>query len=88
MLTPVKAIRAKCLDCCGGSAHEVEQCSVERCSLFPYRFGKNPNIKLSPEEKARRQAVGRENHRRLRAFQETKAAEGKNTTPDISAGTA
>ena len=26
MLTPIKAIRAKCLDCCCGSAKEVELC--------------------------------------------------------------
>lgn len=41
-LTPVKAIRAKCLDCCAGSSKEVEKCTVEKCSLYPYRFGKSP----------------------------------------------
>ena len=39
---PVKAIREKCLDCCGGSYLEVEKCTVESCPLFPFRFGKNP----------------------------------------------
>lgn len=39
---PVKAIRAKCLDCCCGSAHAVSLCPCEDCSLFPFRFGKNP----------------------------------------------
>ena len=47
MLTPIKAIRVKCLDCCCGSAREVELCPILDCSLYPYRFGKNPNIKLS-----------------------------------------
>ena len=41
-LTPLKAIRAKCLDCSGGSAHEVRGCHISDCSLHPYRFGKNP----------------------------------------------
>ena len=55
VLTPVKAIRAKCLDCCCGSAYEVSKCEIEDCSLFPYRFGKNPNFKakeLTDEERS------------------------------------
>lgn len=40
-MTPTKAIRAKCLDCCG-SSHEVRLCTVEKCPLYPYRFGKRP----------------------------------------------
>ena len=42
-MTPMKAIRAKCLDCCCGSAHEVNLCPCEECTLYPYRFGKNPS---------------------------------------------
>lgn len=42
-MTPMKAIRAKCLDCCCGSSHEVRLCTAEKCPLYPYRFGKNPN---------------------------------------------
>jgi len=41
-LTPIKAIRAKCLDCMGGSSKEVRLCNIPECSLFPYRMGKNP----------------------------------------------
>jgi len=42
-LTPIKAIRAKCLDCCCGQAKEVRECpSDKRCSLYPYRMGKRP----------------------------------------------
>lgn len=41
-LTPIKAIREKCLDCCYGSANEVKLCTVERCALWPYREGHNP----------------------------------------------
>lgn len=42
-MTPMKAIRAKCLDCCCGSSNEVRLCTIEKCPLYPYRFGKNPN---------------------------------------------
>ncbi len=41
-LTPIKAIRAKCLDCMGGSSKEVKLCNIPECSLFAYRLGKNP----------------------------------------------
>lgn len=52
---PVKAIRAKCLDCCGGSSDEVKQCPCESCALHPFRLGKNPyraKREYSEEEKA------------------------------------
>ena len=43
--TPMKAIRAKCLDCCCGSSNEVKLCTVKRCPLYKYRFGKRPSEK-------------------------------------------
>jgi len=43
--TPVKAIRAKCLDCSAGSFHEVKECVIPDCPLYPFRLGKNPNRK-------------------------------------------
>jgi len=43
MLTPLKAIRAKCLECSGGSVGEVRNCLVPECALFPFRFGTNPS---------------------------------------------
>ena len=39
---PAKAIRAFCLECSGGSTSEVKFCPVEKCPLYPFRFGKNP----------------------------------------------
>ena len=44
-MTPCKAIRAKCLDCCCGSAYEVKMCAVTDCALYPFRDGHNPNRK-------------------------------------------
>lgn len=43
-MTPIKAIRAKCLDCCCGQAKEVRLCPIEKCPLYPYRFGKRPQV--------------------------------------------
>lgn len=39
---PVKAIRAFCIDCCGGSSNEVKLCTAPKCALYPFRLGKNP----------------------------------------------
>ena len=39
---PVKAIRAKCIDCSGGDRKEVSHCPITRCPLYPFREGKNP----------------------------------------------
>ena len=38
-LTPIKAIRAQCLECCGWKASEVRKCSSDKCSLYGYRLG-------------------------------------------------
>jgi len=40
--TPIKAIRAKCLDCCCGSYTEINLCTIKNCALYPYRMGKRP----------------------------------------------
>ena len=42
ILSPIKAIRANCLECCGGSEAEVRRCHIDTCPLHPFRFGKNP----------------------------------------------
>lgn len=55
--TPMKAIRAKCIDCCAGSSHEVEKCGAVKCPLYPYRQGKNPNIKPRQLSEEQKQAV-------------------------------
>ena len=56
-LTPMKAIRAKCLDCCCWNPTEVRLCAIMDCPLHPYRDGHNPARKgkgnLSGLEKAR-----------------------------------
>lgn len=53
-ITPMKAIRLKCLDCCCGSSNEVKLCTVSSCPLHPFREGRNPFRKreYTPEQKA------------------------------------
>lgn len=46
-LKPIQAIRAKCLDCCCGNYQEVRLCTIGKCPLYPYRFGKRPKIDKS-----------------------------------------
>lgn len=54
MLTPMKAIRQKCLDCCCGSVEEVKQCPCDDCPLHIYRFGHKPysNYEMTPARQA------------------------------------
>jgi len=60
-ISPLKLVRKHCLECSGGNAKEVAECVIPDCSLYPLRFGSNPNrrgigrgcscpkSKLSPE---------------------------------------
>ena len=50
-LTPMKAIRKKCLECSCGSSTEVKECPVIKCPLWTYRSGHRPKTDiLSTEE--------------------------------------
>lgn len=49
-LTPVKAIRAKCIECCNGQKKEIALCRIEKCSLHPYRMGHRPKQDNLPVE--------------------------------------
>ncbi|MFO8013676.1 MAG: hypothetical protein R6X20_10275 [Phycisphaerae bacterium] len=40
--TPIKAIRAKCRDCCCGSRKAVRWCPKTGRVLWPYRLGLRP----------------------------------------------
>ncbi len=53
--SPLKAIRAKCLECSGDYINEVRECPITDCPLYAFRFGKNPYLagrKISEEQKA------------------------------------
>lgn len=55
--TPLKAIRAKCLDCSTGSRAEVEHCPLTECPLYPYRKGHNPFRKSHQLTEAEREIL-------------------------------
>ena len=40
--TPMRAIRAKCLDCVNGQIYEINKCHIEKCPLWIYRTGHRP----------------------------------------------
>lgn len=44
-MTPLRAIRLKCLECSNEQPSQVRNCSITDCALFSYRFGKNPSRK-------------------------------------------
>ena len=43
VLRPLKAIRAKCLDCCCYQRAEVRACSAKTCPLWLFRMGHRPS---------------------------------------------
>ena len=56
--SPLKAIRAKCLECSGGSSNEVKLCNVTNCELYNFRFGKNPfRVKRVMSEEQKKAAI-------------------------------
>ena len=58
--SPVKAIRAKCLECSNDNVVEVKECPITDCALYPFRFGKNPFANrppMSEEQKEKMKAA-------------------------------
>ena len=47
VLTPIKSIRAKCLDCSCGQAKEIKECPIRNCPIWPYRMGRRPKVEES-----------------------------------------
>ena len=41
-LTPMRAIRAKCLECSNYQQKEVRECNIKKCALYSYRMGHRP----------------------------------------------
>lgn len=58
-LTPMKAIRKKCLSC-NLTSNEVKECTVTACPLWPMRTGKRQKgVKRVMTEEQRKVAVAR-----------------------------
>ena len=47
--TPIKAIRAKCIECSAGQVGEVRNCPIKNCPLYEYRMGHRPKSEESEE---------------------------------------
>jgi len=55
--SPLRALRARCLDCCGYQEKEVALCPAVDCPSWPFRMGTDPWRK--PASEARREAARR-----------------------------
>jgi len=47
---PARVIKAFCVECQGSAAH-ARECPQATCALFPFRAGKNPNIRGASRER-------------------------------------
>lgn len=51
-----KAVREKCIDCCGGVRAEVRKCPATNCPLWPFRMG--AEIRDAGEDLTEEEPVG------------------------------
>jgi hypothetical protein len=49
-MSPMEAIRRKCLDCCWGQVAEVKLCEAVACPLWPFRSGRHPYTRTRLQE--------------------------------------
>jgi hypothetical protein len=82
----LKAIRANCIGCMGGSEAEVRRCSAIKCAMWPYRMSTNPFHRqdLSDEQRERMRAVARQ--RFSRANESTGLLQTKGGVSRVSLG--
>jgi hypothetical protein len=79
-VSPLRALRLKCLDCCNDSAQEVRLCTAVDCPNWPFRMGKNPWA-----SEARRE-IGRSAARRLNADRTAPQPDRPQTRNSLSDG--
>ena len=77
-MTPLKAIRLKCLDCVCFQINEVRLCPSTDCPLHPYRFGKNPFTKGKKRTEEQKKVASE----RLKNYHNQKKKETKNEQED------
>jgi hypothetical protein len=88
-MSPLRALRARCLDCCGGQANEVAACPVGECPSWPFRMATNPWRKPASEARraSARRTMERINARRKGGGGETAARPSKDgTAPRLATG--
>lgn len=63
--SPLKAIRAHCIECSCGSTSEVKNCIIRDCELWPFRMGNNPFRTRSMTDEQKQAAAERLKSARL-----------------------
>jgi hypothetical protein len=76
-MSPLQALRARCLDCCGYQEKEVALCPAVDCPSWPFRMGTDPWRK--PASDARREAA-----RKGMAALNARRQKGGGTAPSAS----
>lgn len=79
-ISPLKAIRLKCMECSCGSSYEVKLCPVTQCALYPFREGHNPYTKkrewTEEQREAQRARIAQSIHSTKQEKSETPISEG------------
>jgi hypothetical protein len=87
-MSPLRAIRLSCLDCCAGSAQEVAMCMSLRCPSWPFRMGTNPYRKPpSGEQLQAMQERGRRLARANKSLPSDAEGDGTGLKPHPEKGT-
>src|SRR5882724_3318681 len=81
-MSPLKALRARCLDCCAQQPKDVALCPAVGCPSWPFRMGSDPWRK--PASEARREAA-RRTMAALNARRNRGGAEPSPTAPEHGA---
>lgn len=80
-MSVMDALRARCLDCCAGSASEVRKCVSMNCPAWPFRTGSNPW--RAPASDAQRESA-RRNAARMNASSQNVPSGRENLAADPS----
>ena len=80
-----KALRARCLDCCAGSANEVRLCTAVACPAWPFRQGSSPW--RPPASEAQREAQRQSAARLARGATKPRVRRGETRDNGVSATT-
>jgi hypothetical protein len=84
-ISPLKALRARCIDCKGGELSEVRRCAHLDCPAWPYRMGTNPwQASLSADVLEARRRGGR---KRAAQFKKSAQEAGSDTERALPAAT-
>ena len=91
-MSPLKALRLRCVDCCAGSAHEVRLCVSVTCPSWPFRMGSNPwRPPISPATRERlatnaaRIAAARSAAHKTGCFSQTEVSAAPTLAADVHA---